>query len=357
VKPIVLLVESDAELGRTLGGALASRFESLHVATLDEAMAALARKPWAAVVAGYDLADGETGLEVLQIARTSLPCAFRLLHTTIASSGFHEDARRLACPHFITEAPAPALAGAIERALAELLEPPPLELPPDLRPVLDDVIQTRSPFVREFLRALRAAAESSAPVYLYGEPATGVTRAATMLRQWRREWKERGGRAAGEPPVVVLRVPSVRERPQDVPLLAARCLLEHSRVTGEPGRRLAPGAVEELLKRPWFGNVVELATVLNQALRRSGGRAVIEAEDLPRDVQPAWRPSQCAKDDGQRDCVLRQLRLARTVSHAARLEGCSRANYIRLMRRLGIIRADVPTGAPAPRWAEVLGLI
>lgn len=360
MKPNVLLVEGDAGVGRALGQAFAARFEGVHVATLEEAMASLDRKPWAAVVAGYELADGGTGLEVLQVARTSLPRAFRLLHTTIASAGFREDARRFACPHFITDAPAPALIGAVEHALAELLEPPSLDLPPDLQPILDDVIQTRSPIVRELLRALREAAESNAPVYLHGEPATGVTRAATLLRQWRREWKDRDRPrvpAREAAPVVVLRVPSVRERPQDMPLLAARCLLEHSRLTGEPVRRLSPRAIDELLGRAWFGNVVELATVLNQALQRAGSRPVIEAEDLPRDAQPAWRPSQLAKDDGQRDCVLRQLRLARNVSHAARSEGCSRANYIRLMRRLGIVRADVATDVPVKSWAKVVGVV
>jgi DNA-binding NtrC family response regulator len=357
MKPSVLLVEGDAELGRALGEALAARFDCLHAATLHEAVHALVPKPWAAVVAGYDLADGGNGLEVLQVARTSVPRAFRLLHTTIASPGFHEDARRTACPHFLADMPPPALVGAIGKALAELLEPPSLELPPDLRPILDEVFQTRAPLVREFLRDLTAAAESDAPVYLYGEPATGVARSAGLLRQWRRDWKGRGspGARAGVPPVFVLRVPSLRERPQDLPLLAARCLLEHARLTGEPVRRLSPRAVGELLSRDWFGNVVELATVLNQSLQRVGSRPVIEAEDLPRDLQPGWRPSQWAKDDGQRDCLLRQLRLARNVSRAARLEGCSRANYIRLMRRLGIVRADVATEAPPRDWTGVIG--
>ena len=91
--------------------------------------------------------------------------------------------------------------------------------------------------------------------------------------------------------------------------------------------------------------------MLVRALQRTGARRVIEAEDLPQDTQPPWRPSQYAKDEGQRDCLLRQLRTARNVSAASRLEGCSRANYIRLMRRLGIIRADVVTD-PALEGAE-----
>lgn len=359
MKPNVLLVEGDAVLGRALEKALATRFECSHVACLDEAMAALTRKPWTAVVAGYDLADGSTGLEVLQVVRTNLPCAFRVLHTDGTSLGLHQDARRLACPHLITAAQGPTLAGDVERALAELLEPPSLELPSGLQPILDDVIQTCSPVMRELLRALRVAAESDAPVYLYGEPGVGTTRSGIMLRQWRREWKDRGvpQSAAGPAPVIILRVPSVRERPQDLPLLAERCLLEHARLSGLAPRRLSAGAMGELLGRAWFGNVIELATVLHQAARRAGSRTVIEPEDLPRDSQPPWRPSQCAKDDGQRDCVLRQLRLARNVSHAAVLEGCSRANYIRLMRRLGIIRADVVAETPPKPWAKIVGMV
>ena len=208
---------------------------------------------------------------------------------------------------------------------------------------------------REFLCALQGAAEQNAPVYIYGEPGSGVTRSGILLRQWRREWKARGSPAnVGPcPPVPILRVPALRERPQDLPLLAARCLIESSQQSGEPLRHLSPGAIEELLSRDWYGNVIELAAAMIRAQQRAGTRLLIEAEDLPQDKQPAWRPSQYAKDEGQRDCVLRQLRSARNVSSAARLEGCSRANYIRLMRRLGIIRADVVSD-PNLEGAEAL---
>jgi DNA-binding NtrC family response regulator len=232
---------------------------------------------------------------------------------------------------------------ALERALEEFLEPPSLELPPRLSPILEDVWTAHSPIAREFLRQLKAAAEQDTPVYVFGEPGTGRTRAGVILRRWRRQWKAGGSPAAADHPlpVPVIRVPSLREHPQDLPILAARCLLEYARQSGEPMRRLSALAVEQLLGREWQGNVVELSGVLVRAIQRAGARAVIEAEDLPQDIQPPSRSSQYAKNAGQRDCLLRQLRTARNVSAAARLEGCSRANYIRLMRRLGILRADV----------------
>src|SRR5439155_6841089 len=98
--------------------------------------------------------------------------------------------------------------------------------------------------------------------------------------------------------------------------------------------------IDELLKREWRGNVRELHGVLLRASQRAGPRGELTLADLPTDLTPPSRPSQYAKDEGQRECVLRQLRTARNVSGAARLEGISRTNYIRLMRRLGVIRAD-----------------
>ena len=353
MKPPVLLVEDDRERGQAMVRALSGRFECRHAATIEEAMAVLRQGRWAAVVANYGLSDGGSGIELLQVVRETLPRAFRLIYNEVRSESFRRDAERSVLPHFTTDTTDPGFVYALERRLAALLEPPSVEIPADLPAILTNVWTGRSPVIREYLSALRVAAEQDAPVYVYGEPGTGVTRSGITLRQWRREWKTRGapGADGGERPVSVLRVPSLRERLQDLPVLAARCLVENSHHTGEPLRRLSPRAIEELLSRDWYGNVVELSATLLRALQRAGSRLVIEAEDLPRDVQLPWRPSQYAKDEGQRDCVLRQLRSARNVSAASRLEGCSRANYIRLMRRLGIIRADVVAG-PSPREPE-----
>lgn len=345
MKPRVLLADRDIERGAALAREFSEHFECRQVSTIEEAMAILPQGPWQAVVANYSLDEGGSGIEVLQVVRETLPRAFRLIYSELRSPSFRRDAQRVVHPHFTTDTTEPDFIGGLARALDALLEPPSLEVPEDLPTIRKDIWSVQAPMSREFMRELREAAEQNVPVYVYGEPGAGVTRSGITLRQWRREWKARSSPAnhMNGPSVPILRVPALRERPQDLPLLAARCLLEGARLTGEPLRRLSPGAVEELLGRDWYGNVIELSAVMIRAQQRAGTRLLIEAEDLPQDKQPARRPSQYAKDEGQLDCVLRQLRMARNVSAASRLEGCSRANYIRLMRRLGIIRADIVT--------------
>jgi len=343
VNAYVLLVEADAQRGRVILDRLSAHFPCERVSALEDTAAALTKRSWAAVVVGYDFPRGGSGLEVLQIVQETAPRAFRLFYSTYCSSGLLRDVERIGNPHFVADATRPDYVESLDAALQEFLEPPSLELPPRVSSIMVDEWTARSRVACDFLRALREAAERETPVYVYGEPGTGRTRAGILLRRWRQQW--RSTRPAGDPdpvlPVAVIRVPSLRERPQDLPLLAARCLVGHAEASGEGVRRLSPRAVEQLLTREWQGNVVELSSVLVRAIRRMGSRMVIEPEDLPQDIQPPWRSSQYAKDAGQRDCVLRQLRTARSVSAAARADGCSRANYIRLMRRLGILRADV----------------
>jgi len=343
MKPRVLLVEDDIERGQLVARALSDRFDCRHVATIEEAMRVLPAQRWGAVIVDYDLAGGGSGLEVLQVVRETAPQTFRLFYSVYSSPSLMRDVQRLAHPHFVIDAREVGFIPALKQALDDLLAPPLAELPANLQPILTEVWIARAPVAVDFLRELRAASEQDVPAYVYGEPGTGRTRAALTLRQWRQEWKARGatGTSRGVVPVPIIRVPSLRERLQDLPVLAARILLEYQQRGGEPLRRLSARALEDLLAREWRGNIVELSGVLVRAIQRAGARTLIEPEDLPHDTQPAWRPSQYAKDEGQRDCVLRQLRTARNVSAAARLEGCSRANYIRLMRRLGIIRADV----------------
>jgi DNA-binding NtrC family response regulator len=78
---------------------------------------------------------------------------------------------------------------------------------------------------------------------------------------------------------IPLRVPSLRERPEDIPVLA-RCLVEGlCNDLGRRGLRLSSAAEDRLGRYAWPGNVRELRNVLERALLLSG-RDVIEADDL-----------------------------------------------------------------------------
>jgi two-component system response regulator AtoC len=76
-----------------------------------------------------------------------------------------------------------------------------------------------------------------------------------------------------------LAIPPLRERAEDIPLLAAYLLKKLSFRMGRPLPALTPGAAEKLREYPFPGNVRELENVLERALiYREGG--AIKAEDI-----------------------------------------------------------------------------
>ena len=80
---------------------------------------------------------------------------------------------------------------------------------------------------------------------------------------------------------IVIQVPSLRSRPEDLRALVPHFLREISREIGT--RTLAPEALIRLLAHEWPGNVRELRNVLSAAATSSTGR--IEAEDVERALQ------------------------------------------------------------------------
>jgi two-component system NtrC family response regulator len=80
--------------------------------------------------------------------------------------------------------------------------------------------------------------------------------------------------------VVPLRMPALRERIEDIPVLAEHFLLEHSRRHGRPVPRLLPEVFDRFERYDWPGNVRELANVLER-LVVLGEEETIAVEDLP----------------------------------------------------------------------------
>ena len=80
--------------------------------------------------------------------------------------------------------------------------------------------------------------------------------------------------------VVTLKVPPLRDRKQDIPLLAESFLEEIAANFEETPRTLSRGAMDRLLAYHWPGNVRELQNVLVRACALAT-RTVLSPEDLP----------------------------------------------------------------------------
>ena len=153
--------------------------------------------------------------------------------------------------------------------------------------------------------------------------------------------------------VVPIHLPPLRERADDVPLLAESILARHAERLGRPPRSLTPAAVRALQSYPWPGNVRELENVLERSLLFCDEPA-IDAPDLPPEVQgaapplPVTRPATAQigslkdivkgmTEQVERELITRALvTTGDNVTHAARLLGLSRRGLQLKLRDLGI---------------------
>ena len=80
---------------------------------------------------------------------------------------------------------------------------------------------------------------------------------------------------------IVIRIPPLRERADDIPLLADHFLDKLSTRHKKPHRKLSAGVLDRLRAHPWKGNVREMEHVIENLVLFSEGDTIAE-EDLPR---------------------------------------------------------------------------
>jgi DNA-binding NtrC family response regulator len=90
--------------------------------------------------------------------------------------------------------------------------------------------------------------------------------------------------------VIELRVPPLRERPEDIPHLADHFREEFNRRHALAVEAFAPDALDALYRHAWPGNVRELRNVVERAMLMAGGPKVesrhLTLGDLPRPERP-----------------------------------------------------------------------
>jgi two-component system nitrogen regulation response regulator NtrX len=143
--------------------------------------------------------------------------------------------------------------------------------------------------------------------------------------------------------VMPIRVPGLRERPQDIPALVTYFLEDFCSRNNFRPKTIAPDVFPLLQGYAWPGNVRELKNIVERM-------AILTPEDeIPASAVPAeirrFRESpqkstvQEARESAERDHILRALDAADwNVSSAARALGLERTNLHKRMRALGVAR-------------------
>ena len=144
--------------------------------------------------------------------------------------------------------------------------------------------------------------------------------------------------------VIPFYVPPLRERKEDIPLLARELLREFGRQYGRARMEISEEALTGLQQYHWPGNVRELKNLLERVMILNPQIARIERKHLPVLVARSagrrgeeFSSLQQAREAYERDYILRKLEDCNgNVSRAAEILGLERSHLYRKMKALGI---------------------
>jgi two-component system, NtrC family, nitrogen regulation response regulator NtrX len=144
--------------------------------------------------------------------------------------------------------------------------------------------------------------------------------------------------------VIPFFVPPLRDRKEDIPVLARYFLNEFSAEYGKKTRELSEGALEILMRYPWPGNVRELKNLVERLVIVCP-QARIEPHHLPPELfrgvaespQQPYSTLHEARSAYEREFILRKLQEHRwNMTQTASALGLERSHLYRKMKSLGI---------------------
>jgi two-component system nitrogen regulation response regulator NtrX len=154
--------------------------------------------------------------------------------------------------------------------------------------------------------------------------------------------------------VVPIHVPSLEERREDIPLLAAHFIEELDKSQGLSARSLSDEAAGLLQTMAWPGNARQLKNVMERVLILGDATGAIEAKELPtQSDSPAEQgrvllsgslatlPLRDARELFEREYLLTQInRFGGNISRTASFVGMERSALHRKLKTLGVVTSN-----------------
>ena len=148
--------------------------------------------------------------------------------------------------------------------------------------------------------------------------------------------------------VFPIRLPSLRERREDIPLLIRYFVLKFAKQMNRTVETIPRDTMKALTEWPWPGNVRELENLMERSVILSEGGALhVPLSELEREIPVSQRSPDHSLDTAERDHIIRVLReTGGAISGpdgAAHRLGLKRTTLNSKMQRLKITRSDYMT--------------
>jgi two-component system response regulator GlrR len=142
--------------------------------------------------------------------------------------------------------------------------------------------------------------------------------------------------------VIIIKLPPLRERKEDIPLLAKHFLKKYGRSMMKAVTGFSPEAVQKMMQHPWPGNVRELENTVEGAVALTTEDVISEDLILPNQVGTGdFESYKSAKENFERSYLRQLLEFTEgNVTQAAKLAGKYRADLYELLRKYSLQPED-----------------
>ncbi len=163
--------------------------------------------------------------------------------------------------------------------------------------------------------------------------------------------------------VIVIPVPPMRERTEDIMLLAHHFLRKYAEKFRKEVAGISPRVIELFLRFPWEGNVRELENVMERAVAVAES-VEIGLNDLPEPMRTlrspavaplpdAMTPFAVAKEEFEKGYLIELLRLSDgNIARAARMASIPRPNLYEKLKKHGLGKTAPPDASLPPPVAQ-----
>ena len=139
--------------------------------------------------------------------------------------------------------------------------------------------------------------------------------------------------------VIPIKLPTLNERKEDIPILARHFLKKHSEEMGKNIQAFSTDAMQKLISYPWPGNIRELENTIECAMAMAKGDVIsedliLQTQNVPPESLKSFKD---AKENFEKNYLIQLFELTKgNVSQAAKLAGKYRADVYELIKKYNI---------------------